>query len=413
MNFWRPFKAFVFSGLLLAVIGPAARAEGDGADLRYPFLEQSRRSPEHRQVSPQKTRSTFENPTRRVRPSVQTPFTVPVSDPEKPPVQATTILTVIGDSLGVQLGQGLREALAGKPEIGIVNKAKADTGLVNTSERDWPKVAREIAASPDKNNMTIIMIGSNDNQPLRDETGAYQEAGSDKWREIYIRRIDDMIAPFKEKKTQVIWVGMPVMKPEKLTSRLLVFNELYRDRIQKAGFTYVDIWEAFADEQGKYSASGPDIGGQIVKLRTVDGVHFTKPGARKLAFFVERDLLKLLGDGGKKTDVPVMPEELREQIKLQSAPEPAAPPANFRNAVPIPDAATLSPVLQKREAGPIAPLTAPPIAPAGQLASGLLPSGKPDASIAASIKLSEDVFSEGKAPYPKPNRGDDFSWPRR
>ena len=39
---------------------------------------------------------------------------------------------------------------------------------------------------------------------------------------------------------------------------------------------------------------GPDETGQIRPLRTYDGIHFTKFGARKLAHYVERDLRRVL-----------------------------------------------------------------------------------------------------------------------
>jgi hypothetical protein len=49
----------------------------------------------------------------------------------------------------------------------------------------------------------------------------------------------------------------------------------------KAGIVYADIWDGFVDEAGRYSAQGPDYEGQIRRLRTGDGVYFTKFGARK------------------------------------------------------------------------------------------------------------------------------------
>jgi hypothetical protein len=49
-------------------------------------------------------------------------------------------------------------------------------------------------------------------------------------------------------------------------------NELYRSRAEKAGIVYVDIWDGFVDESGRYSPDGPDFEGQIRRLRSSDGV---------------------------------------------------------------------------------------------------------------------------------------------
>jgi hypothetical protein len=46
---------------------------------------------------------------------------------------------------------------------------------------------------------------------------------------------------------------------------------------------FVDVWDGFVDEDGRYAQSGPDYEGQIRRLRSGDGVHFTEAGTRKLA----------------------------------------------------------------------------------------------------------------------------------
>ena len=346
-------------------------------------------------------------------PPSRVPFSVPTADAEKPSPEARLIVTVVGDSLGVQLGQGLREALIAKPDIGLVNKARGNTGLVNMSERDWPRYIRDMTAGSEKNNLTLIMIGSNDNQAIRDEAGTIQEPLSEKWIELYTKRVDDMLAPLKERKIPVLWVGLPPTRYEKLTARFLAFNKIYRERAQKAGVAYIDIWDAYLAEDGKFQASGPDISGEIVKLRAGDGVHFTKPGSRKLAFFVERDMLKLVEPEEKPEGNVSLPPELREQIRLQA--DPVSPPrlGDIANAVPIPDAAGLAPELRKREAGPILPLTGQPPNSSGPLMQGRGVRPTPDPALKEAVRISEEVFTVGKAQYPKPNRGDDFGWPRR
>ena len=74
---------------------------------------------------------------------------------------------------------------------------------------------------------------------------------------------------------------------------MLFLNSLYRDAAGKAGITYVDVWDGFVDEAGRFLQRGPDFEGQTRQLRSDDGVYFTKPGARKLAHYVEREITRL------------------------------------------------------------------------------------------------------------------------
>src|SRR5215467_16358088 len=57
---------------------------------------------------------------------------------------------------------------------------------------------------------------------------------------------------------------------------------------------YVDIWDGFIDEDGDFAMQGPDFEGQIRRLRTADGVYFTKAGAVKLARYVDRELRRVM-----------------------------------------------------------------------------------------------------------------------
>ena len=407
----RASRILAFLVLGLAIPGQALPAAAFDLQSLLPSFLGGRNTEPERVLRPERPRPS------RPPSSARQPFAVPTSDAEKPSPSASQIVTVLGDSLGIQLGQGLREVLLAKPDIGIVSKARGSTGLINPAERDWPKFTRELSASPDRNSLTVIMLGSNDGQPIRDETGVTQEIGSEKWVELYTRRVDEMLAPLKERKIPVLWVGLPVARSEKLSASFSVLNRIYRERTEKAGYRYVDVWEAFIDENSHFSESGPNVSGEIVKLRTGDGVHFTKAGYRKLAFFVERDLSKLLQPNETPPDAGVLPEELREQIKLQSEPQSPSGGIDLRTAVPLPDVAAPAPELRKREAGPIVPLTVQPLAPSGALvAQGPArdPALKPeDPALRDAAKLSDEVFSVGKAQYPKPNRGDDFGWPRR
>src|SRR5262249_23131685 len=92
-----------------------------------------------------------------------------------------------------------------------------------------------------------------DTQPNK-TVGSY-EFHSDKWAELYSKRIDDLIAAAKSKGATVLWVGLPPLRGTKSSTDVAYLNDLYRGRADKAGIIYVDIWDGFVDEGGRYTQS--------------------------------------------------------------------------------------------------------------------------------------------------------------
>jgi hypothetical protein len=190
-----------------------------------------------------------------------------------------------------------------------------------------------------------------------------------------------MIAVLKSKGIPVVWVGLPAIRGPKGTSDILFLDSLYRDAANKAGITYVDVWDGFVDERGLFLQKGPDFEGQIRQLRAYDGVYFTKPGARKLAHYVEREITRLLAGRSAPIALPT---------------EPATPEANAVPGQPAP----------RPVAGPIMPLVASSVG-TDQLLGG--PGTRP-ASVDA---LAARTLVKGEALNAPAGRADDFSWPRR
>ena len=89
-------------------------------------------------------------------------------------------MLVIGDSLADWLAYGLEEALTDTPEIGVVRKIKGRAGLVRYEARndatDWSQAVKEMLAS-EQPNAVVVMLGLNDRQSLR-ERAAHQSGRS-------------------------------------------------------------------------------------------------------------------------------------------------------------------------------------------------------------------------------------------
>lgn len=326
---------------------------------------------------------------------------------ETPRVEASFFVAAMGDTLGLMLANGLDEAFEDKPQIAIERKAKESSGLVRDDFYDWPKAARDIASAARKPDVAVMMIGSNDRQSIQDGGGSHEPL-SPHWRELYAARVDAVIAAFKEKDIPLIWVGLPVMKNERFSADMNELNGIYRERAARAGIPFVDLWESFADENGRYQAFGPDINGEIVKIRTADGVHFTDAGSRNLAHFVESEIMRVYD--AKRPDTPTAagptPPQAPTAAATPSSATPPAAPVVFVSPVGAPPAA--APALPDRPpVGPAQPLTAAAVA-ADELARRAKPAPA-GAGAAAARALADHVFVEGGEQTPKPNRADDFS----
>jgi hypothetical protein len=212
----------------------------------------------------------------------------------------------------------------------------------------------------------------------RSPNGVY-EFGEERWVELYTKKIDEMIGVLKSKGVPVLWVGLPVVRGPKGTADTLFLDTLYRSAADKAGIIYVDVWVGFVDESGRIMQKGPDFEGQIRQLRSSDGVYFTKPGARKLAHYVEREITRVL-----------------RVAPLALPTEPATPDANATPGQPAP----------RPLAGPIVPLVESSTG-ADQLLGG------PGSRAPAVDALAARTLIKGEALTPPPGRADDFAWPRQ
>src|SRR5690606_34125797 len=64
------------------------------------------------------------------------------------------------------------------------------------------------------------------------------------------------------------------------------------------GAEFLDIYERFLGEDGKYSSHGPDVNGQNARMRKDDGIHFSAAGSDKLAFYLNQTIRAFYRGGG-------------------------------------------------------------------------------------------------------------------
>ncbi|WP_407523429.1 DUF459 domain-containing protein [Methylobacterium oryzisoli] len=344
------------------------------------------------------------------RPKPRPAAPVAAAPAAKPKTNPTTQIAVFGDSLADLLGKGLESAYEANGDVLVIRRARGDSGLVRKDVVDWPKAAEEYLAANPKLTYAVVMIGANDRQSLRDGDQSLEALG-DRWRTLYRDRVDALLKVFTDAKVPVIWVGVPPMKSESFSADLSSINEIYRDRVQRAGGIYVDIWPAFADEQNRYAATGPDLEGQSARLRTADGVHFTQAGARKAAHFADVEIKRLMEARGVLPSVPdavaATPPPASGEAGQPRLDDDAAIDRLITAMLPsLPEPPGIPALPVKPAAGPVVPLTRNEVSPNGQLLSGR---PRVDGDAGYTVERS---LTRGAPATPQPGRADDFRWPR-
>lgn len=377
-------------------------------------------------------------------------------------------ILVIGDSLGDGLWQGLYRAFQEDKNLEFINRSKASGGLVRSDSNSWESQLTDILKN-DTFQIAVMMFGANDDQAIKSGKD-WLKVGSEPWRQAYGERVEAIIKKLRAANIAVYWVGLPVMRSPDQSADAEMMNEVFREKAFINSAKYIDTWNGFTDESGRFSAYGPDMSGQVKRLRSDDGVHFTERGSVKLAHFVEKEMRRDLSLAKLERNIPLAGSE-EEQAKMmgrevvptkraeadQRADSAASAPDQSDTTAPPADAATpadgaasgdaasgTTPAMQQSTVGEVN-VVRPAMDSTLQAAQGLLPqapasslpepemitselgngltavatlSSVTDFSLNSSkprLPLSQrpyyKVLIKGEQLKPKSGRADDFAWP--
>lgn len=311
------------------------------------------------------------NRQRRQRSRSNSVNTAPPSPPptEKDPDAKQVI--VIGDSLAGGLANALMRRFAAVQSVAIQNRAKSSSGIVRNDFYDWNAELAKILET-ERVDAIVIMIGANDRQTIKDDSGAEAGFRTVQWLKEYERRVQKILDMAYARNIPFFWVGLPIMRSSEYGLEMAFLNELFAQQSSRINAVFIDTWERFADEEGKYNAFGPDENGRNKRLRGDNGIALTKEGNKKLAYFVDLELRPRLT--GLVTSFPL----------------------DSSNSFASQD-------LRTRSIGVEISLTEPPINPRDLTLAG--------ASNEVAAGQSAIVTSDAQIESRK-GRADDFSWPK-
>jgi hypothetical protein len=210
----------------------------------------------------------------------------------KPAMPAARKILVIGDSLSISLGEQMERVLSGAAGIDFARDGTRSTGLTRPELVDWPAHLRDLVArgAPD---VVVIMLGANDAKPVEGEGGRVY-FDNPAWAEAYAAKARELLAICRQANPRVAlyWVGVPSMGDATLAAETGQINAaLAAMCADSPGCRFIGTKDAFSDPAGRFTRHARDAAtGDILAIRTADGVHMTDAGAKLLAGVVLRTL---------------------------------------------------------------------------------------------------------------------------
>ena len=220
----------------------------------------------------------------------------PPAKPKVEKAEGATRLAVFGDSMATDLAKGLDRLYAEDPNIVVRSEAVGDSSFVRPDFFDWNKAIGDAIAA-DSFDIAVVIIGINDRQKRRLEGVSYGSL-TPEWTAAYSARVADFVAQLRNANKPAIWVGLPPMEARTYREAINQINEIQKLAVFAGGAEFLDIYDRFATEDGKYTTHGPDLNGNRVRMRKDDGIHFSAAGADKLAFYVSQTLRLYYRGGG-------------------------------------------------------------------------------------------------------------------
>jgi hypothetical protein len=291
------------------------------------------------------------------------------------------IVLVLGDQMADGLAQGLHEAFAGDAKAVVHNAAKEGASLLGKQAGAFLQNVKDKLASENPSAI-VVMLGTNDVKTIEENSKAV-EFQTERWRTLYLERVDAFLQTLKTKQVPVYWVGLPAARSKNQSGDMAYLNGLYQQKTYVRNAKFVDVWEGFVDEDNNYMVMGPDINGNTRRLRQRDGMSMMPAGNRKLAFYAEK--------------------ELRHDFAF-------APASAAVGAINVPaSSASGRPAITNTYVGPVISLNdAQPQSTGLMLLGEEGRSGKQNSSQGQGLNETTGSLLPAET---KPGRSDDFSWP--
>ena len=170
-----------------------------------------------------------------------------------------------------------------------VDASKESTGLTVKRYFDWPTRIREECVKQGLRTV-VIFLGPNDPWDIYERKQRYIFP-SDKWEQKYRSRVDEVLDFAAAQGVRVIWIGLPVMREDRIEQGAKIENKIFQEETKKYKFDYLSTGDLLGAVDQPYKKYIEDPKSGKIVVRADDGIHFTSKGLRMISSRVE-ELLK-------------------------------------------------------------------------------------------------------------------------
>lgn len=193
-----------------------------------------------------------------------------------------------GDSLSITPGESLITRLdqTGAATAVAPTDGQVSTGLARPEVFNWPQHLVEVISTYNPNAL-VLTIGSNDDQNLTNAPGGGRAGpvGSQEWLDEYRRRVGGLMDSIAIDGRKLFYVGIPLIRDtDRYYRGYDLMNKIVAEEADKRpGRVYYVPTSGPLSDNGSYADFLPNSSGELVQVRSGDGIHFTRAGADRMA----------------------------------------------------------------------------------------------------------------------------------
>jgi hypothetical protein len=189
---------------------------------------------------------------------------------------------IVGDSLGIDMGGPLQNDLANTGVVQATLDARESTGLTRPDYFNWPAELQSDLGTA-RPQVVVIMMGANDPQDFPGPPDV--PFTSPQWNVMYAARVAAFMKLAQSGGATVIWVGMPPMQNAALSAKMSDVDAVDQQQaaLRKPPVDFISSWTLLGTAQGAYAPFITNAAGQVINVRTPDGIHLTPAGGEVLS----------------------------------------------------------------------------------------------------------------------------------
>ncbi len=163
------------------------------------------------------------------------------------------------------------------------------TGLARPDIFGWPAFVAD-NPPPFTPDVVVVLLGANDGQGMA-SPGGWLAFGTPEWDAYYATLVAGFTDQLLALSLRVYWVGQPVMGGPNFDDRMRHISAIVRRQAALSlEARFIEAYSVLQGEDGGFAYALPDGQGNLVTVRSADGIHLTAAGGERLARRVMEEL---------------------------------------------------------------------------------------------------------------------------